>query len=195
MEHYYTQTIGETSEGWFTYPRLYRELVEKIPQNGIFVELGSWKGKSISYFAVEVINSNKNIKIYAIDTWLGSDEHSQDPWIKSEKLYELFLANISKVSSVVTPIRGDSCLSAAKFENNSVDAIFIDACHEYENVKADIKAWLPKIKKGGIMSGHDYYWGQDRPEGPPVKKAVIEIFGENDVIFTGIYENCWMVNI
>jgi hypothetical protein len=34
--------------------------------------------------------------------------------------------------------------------------VYIDANHTHEEVKKDIQAWLPKIKKGGIISGHDY---------------------------------------
>jgi predicted O-methyltransferase YrrM len=55
------------------------------------------------------------------------------------------------------------------YENRSLDFIFIDASHEYEDVKKDIIAWYPKLKLGGIIAGHDYtsYDG--------VKKAVDEI--------------------
>lgn len=42
-------------------------------------------------------------------------------------------------------------------QNESVDFVFIDANHKYEFVKEDIKTWYPKVRKGGILSGHDYY--------------------------------------
>jgi len=43
-----------------------------------------------------------------------------------------------------------------KIKNGSLDLVFIDANHSYENVKEDIGNWLPKIRKGGIICGHDY---------------------------------------
>jgi len=65
---------------------------------------------------------------------------------------------------------------AAKFfANGSLDLVFIDGDHSYEMVKLDIELWLPKIKKGGIMCGHDYNW--IGPDGyPGVQKAVDEKF-------------------
>jgi predicted O-methyltransferase YrrM len=66
-----------------------------------------------------------------------------------------------------------------------VDFVFIDADHEYDSVVKDINAWLPKIKQGGIISGHDYF----NPCG--VKKAVDEKFG-NEVKFNG---PCWYVEL
>jgi predicted O-methyltransferase YrrM len=193
LEHYFRETIGEQPEGWFTYPRLYTELVQKIPNNGIFVEVGSWKGKSIVYFAVEAINSNKNIKIYAVDNWLGDENHINDPDVVQSTLYSTFLQNIKKVDHIITPIRGDSAQSAQLFQDQSVDACFIDACHEYEYVKTDILAWYPKIKSGGIICGHDYMWFHERPGGPPVKKAVDEVLGSYNIEYTGMCENCWKV--
>ena len=53
------------------------------------------------------------------------------------------------------------------YENESLDFVFIDACHEYSCVKEDIIAWYPKIKKGGVLAGHDI-------NAEEVRKAVIE---------------------
>ena len=61
-----------------------------------------------------------------------------------------------------------------KFKDNSLDFIYIDALHTYEGCKKDIKLWWPKLKKGGLFSGHDYINGR-LPEGNfGVKKAVDE---------------------
>lgn len=54
------------------------------------------------------------------------------------------------------------------------DMIFLDAMHTYEDVKADIERWWPRVKSGGLMAFHDY--GHDHF--PGVKQAVDERFGE-----------------
>lgn len=64
MEHFY-QNIGED---WFTYPNLYKEMVEKSSNGSLFVEVGSWKGRSASFMAVEILNSKKDIKFDCVDT-------------------------------------------------------------------------------------------------------------------------------
>lgn len=71
-------------------------------------------------------------------------------------------------------IRADSVEAANEIPDGYLDFVFIDADHTYEGCKRDILAWLPKVRPGGIISGHDYEngtaWG--------VKQAVDEIFGE-----------------
>ena len=57
---------------------------------------------------------------------------------------------------VVKLIKGHSQDAVKNYEDESIDFCFIDGSHEYEDVKADILAYLPKVKKGGILSGHDY---------------------------------------
>jgi predicted O-methyltransferase YrrM len=69
-------------------------------------------------------------------------------------------------------IRGGSSESARFFEDGSVDFVFIDADHVYDRVKEDILAWLPKVKPGGIIAGHDYNAAHQG-----VLQAVPEIFG------------------
>jgi len=65
------------------------------------------------------------------------------------------------------------------------DVVYIDACHTYECVKADIIHWLPLTKT--IISGHDYYHGGDFLEKHPhiagVSVAVDEVLGEPDQTF------------
>lgn len=56
--------------------------------------------------------------------------------------------------------------------NHSLDFVFIDGLHDYDSVKADIEAWYPKVRYGGIVSGHDYYQGKSGKMG--VMKAVDE---------------------
>lgn len=63
------------------------------------------------------------------------------------------------------------------FTDASFDFVFIDADHRYEGVKADILGWMPKVKKGGIIAGHDYKVPGRRH--PGVKRAVNEIFGDD----------------
>jgi hypothetical protein len=75
--------------------------------------------------------------------------------------------------------RMTSLEAAQDVADESLDFVFIDADHSYECCLADIKAWLPKIKPGGFISGHDY----DNPDYPQfgVKRAVEEVFGEVEV--------------
>ena len=155
MEHIYEQP--QFGENWFGgVEPLYSKFVELMSNGSVFVEVGCWKGKSTSYMGVEIVNSGKNIKCYAVDTWRGSEEHRGDDLIINDTLYDLFLQNTASLSHVITPVRKPSVEAAKDFADGSVDIVYIDANHTYEEVKKDIEAWLPKVKKGGIISGHDY---------------------------------------
>jgi hypothetical protein len=170
MQHFYNQP--QFGEDWFTFPGFYSYLVNILPNGSHIVEVGSWKGRSSVYMAVEIENSNKKIKFDCVDTWLGSPNeelHQQDQLVKEDKLYDLFLSNIEPVKNIITPVRMTSVEASNSYEDQSIDVVFIDACHDYECVKEDIKAWLPKVKLGGIISGHDIDW-------PGVKQAIYEMF-------------------
>ena len=184
MNHIYD--LPEFGENWFSYPNLYKSMVEKFSSGSKFVEVGSWKGKSAAYLAVEIVNSNKNISLDCVDTWVGSNEdaHTNDFYVKSNTLYELFIKNTSSLSSVINPIRMDSINASKMYKDNSIDFVFIDASHEYDNVKADISAWFPKVKIGGIIAGHDYNGNWEE-----VVKAVDEFF-INKKFLTD--EGCWI---
>lgn len=149
--------------GFFDYPDLYQMWFNKVPENGIMVEVGSWKGKSTSCMGSIIKNSNKKVKFYAIDTWEGSEEHQEDVkelLSQGTNLFEVFKNNIEScgVTDYVIPIQSTSLDAVKLFDDSSIDFVHIDASHDYENVLADISVWYPKVKPGGIISGDDYVW-------------------------------------
>jgi predicted O-methyltransferase YrrM len=133
---------------------------------------------------VEIINSGKPIKLYCVDTWNGSIEHQDMDCIKNDSLYNEFISNTALLDSVIVPLRMSSLEAAIQFEDNSIDFVFLDASHEYEDIKADIKAWYPKVKPGGLFAGHDYAWDG-------VNKAVKEFAQEHDKFILDS-ELCWI---
>ena len=202
LKHFWQDPMFE--EGYFTYPNLYSFSVQNFPTNSHFVEVGCWKGRSAAYMAVEIHNSGKSIRFDCVDTWAGSvteEPHQTDEYVQSGTLYEKFLSNTETVKHIITPKRGDSVEMAESYEDDSLDFVFIDGDHRYEFVKADIEAWVPKVKSGGIVSGHDYGWCTD------VRAAVHEYFGEGEGKFEDQYgvgyasysdpwrEGCWIVKI
>ncbi len=82
-------------------------------------------------------------------------------------------------------ITTESPRCAEIYKDKSIDFVFIDGDHSYDAVIKDIKAWLPKIKTGGILSGHDY-------EIPSVKKACHDVLGERN-LEDPWKEGCWML--
>lgn len=173
-------------ENWFTFPELYKQVVEEASSRSVFVEVGCWKGKSSAYMAVEIANSQKDITFYCVDTWTGSKEH--EGYSELQNLYNIFLENMNPVSQFYFPLKITSLEASKKFKDNSVDFVFLDAAHDYQNAKQDILAWWPKVKVGGILAGHDYW---DNPSWGDVKRVVDELFLNEGV---KVQENCFLVN-
>ena len=174
----------EFGENWFSYPKLYSNVVNEFPSGSKFIEVGSWKGKSSAYMAVEIANSQKDIEFICIDTWEGSVEHQDFKELKN--LYDIFKSNMKPLEKYYRSIKSKSLDAVNLFSDNSLDFVFIDASHEYEDVKNDINAWFPKVKVGGVLAGHDYYENNDFA--PGVKMAVNEIFRDFETS-----ENCFIV--
>lgn len=158
--------------GWFDFADFYNFIVDRF-DNANFVEIGTWKGASISYLAKRVKQKHKNINIFGIDTFKGTPgEHDEDIDIINGTLYQTYLKNTSPYN--IKTIIGDSHLVHKRFIDEGIDFLFIDGDHHYESVKQDLINWYPKICKGGIISGHDYAFGGDCGVIP----AVDEFFGQ-----------------
>lgn len=170
MEHYY-----QNLPGWAAFGELYIAMVEKAPQEAQFVEVGSWLGRSAALMGVEILNSGKAINFVCVDPWQDGGPDLKDTKyfkdLKVQNVYSTFLRNIEPVRHVITPLRMNSLDAAAKFADGEIDFLMLDGDHSYEAISADIEAWLPKMKPGGVMAGDDYLW-------PGVTKAADEQFGE-----------------
>ena len=170
MQHYW-HTL--TCESWFNYADLYKRMVEAASDNAHFVEVGSWKGKSASCMGVEIVNSQKKIRFDCVDIWTIPSylmPHVQPNHTLDEDIFHIFMETIDPVKEVVNIVRSISWEAADLYPDNSIDFVFVDACHDYDSVSKDIFAWYPKVKVGGIIAGHDI-------EAADVKRAVREYFG------------------
>lgn len=153
------------------------------------VELGSWTGDS-AIAMCEAVNSVCPLEVHCIDHWNGGNE-KQRTYAETHDVYEEFRRNIESrgFERLVIPHRDDTVSAASHWGvGNSapnVDLLFVDAGHSYEECLADILAWIPYLKAGGMICGHDY-----SHVFPGVKRAVHEVFGFDDVVVLG---TMWIV--
>jgi predicted O-methyltransferase YrrM len=140
-------------DGWFNHQAAYDYLIHNMPQDGKFVELGAWLGKSSAYLC----DTATYQEITIVDTWKGSPNEltTTHKLATQQNIYNLFVENMG--TRKYKAIKATSKAASKKFANESLDVVFIDLTHTYEAVKEDIKLWLPKVKKGGFIAGDDYH--------------------------------------
>jgi len=145
-------------------------------------EIGVKEGRFIEY----MLANNPELSMYAVDPWEGQRGATEDylewDWVD---IYKAYRTRIRPHFNRVTEHRKYSKDAARYIPDGLLDFVFIDAQHDYDSVLKDIDIWLPKVKNGGMISGHDY----NPDKFPGVCKAVHERFlapmtGEND---------CWVV--
>jgi len=135
----------------------------------VFAEIGVFKGRLIK----RIFGSQKNREIlkeyWAIDPWKlypGHQPETEEGW---DRLYEAVCKRMV-LHKQLRVLKLTSVKAASLFPDKYFDFVYIDANHRYESVYADICAWLPKVKDGGILGGHDYNHKQ-------VKQAISEVLG------------------
>lgn len=151
-------------DGWLTDSEANRlfDLASQLPdQAPILVELGSWVGKS-SVVLSHAVKNKPGAKLYCVDPFNAAGEAASVDDYKSRQekfashLHGVFQNNMANYGapSLVESIQAYS-FDAAKDWDQKIDFIFIDASHDYEDVKKDIEDWAPFIKPGGIIAFHD----------------------------------------
>jgi predicted O-methyltransferase YrrM len=136
------------------------ETARSMPENAVVVEIGSFKGRS-SVATCEGLSSVPGARFVAIDPWRRKDVRTGDVYEAGDpdedRVYRRFLRNTGPYD-FVEPMRTTSLEAVKDFADESVDWIFIDGDHRFDAIRADILAWYPKVKPGGLVSGHDYSW-------------------------------------
>jgi predicted O-methyltransferase YrrM len=137
-------------EGWHP-AEMMRHLTELVYGLDTVVEVGSWLGHSALALAQGCAG-----RVYCVDHWRGS--HGCGAVDDPLDLYMRFLDHVhSNVSGWrVVPLYGESVTVARLFKVSAVDLVYIDGEHSYDAVTADLLAWVPKVKAGGIVCGDDY---------------------------------------
>jgi len=149
----------------------------------VIAEVGVYKGGTTKY----LLDNLPGIQMYyAVDLWKHYDDFTDilDPkrtMINDDmdKIYENFIKRIDKYDKVVV-MRMMSITAASLIKDETLDIVFIDANHAYKYVKEDIMLWLPKVKKGGIISGHDYGLEHRKPKFG-VTQAVNELIPDAEI--------------
>jgi hypothetical protein len=130
-------------------------IIEILNQNDakVGVEIGVFKGG----FSREILDGWGG-KLYMVDPWrpLGDEYIDSSNHKFHTTAYSDAMESIRGYEDRAIMIRALSDQAVELFADESLDYVYIDGNHSYEYVKKDIEMWWPKLKKGGLMSGHDY---------------------------------------
>jgi len=153
------------------------ELVKLLPKKSIAAEVGVAEGN----FSFDLLEAGVGV-LYSIDNWRhipGVTGDGNFPQDFHDKNYETAKERLSKYGYRSLIFKGLSVDMAAQIPDNSLELVYLDGAHYYSGVLADLKAYYPKLKPGGIMAGHDYL----NPD-YGVKQAVEAFIFEERIITT-----------
>lgn len=149
----------------------YEVMANSLTNNAKIAEIGIMCGRSAVFLSEELTKINKCVEFHCVDIVAPSQFIvERQAFIKDNNLNQTLIY-----------LEMASARAATTFRDEYFDFIFIDADHSYENVIKDIKAWFPKVKSKGIISGHDYYNYYAHNDYPGVRQAVDEFFGADNI--------------
>ena len=126
------------------------------------LKIGAEIGVDKAGFSNHILSKTKIETYYCIDTWqddFGSDCKPEYFDKDGNKRFNEALNALNALKSYgsrVVMMRMTGMEASTKIPNESLDFIYIDGDHSLEGIYTDIKAWLPKLKIGGLIGGHDY---------------------------------------
>lgn len=136
-------------------PRLFKELGFKVG-----AEIGVFDGSYSRY----LLRYCPGLKLYAIDAWESYEGYNDYSAKRIDQAYETAKTLLSEYDCVIMRGRSDDKKILDQIPDESLDFVFIDGNHMYEFVVADIAAWSKKVRKGGIVYGHDFDDYTDNPK-------------------------------
>ena len=132
----------------------------------IGAEIGVYEG----YYSEVLCTHIPHLKLFCIDIWERVKGSTGRNWH-----YDIVKQRLAPYDC--TLIKKFSMDAVKDFADESLDFVYIDAHHNYEYVRDDIREWSKKVRPGGIVSGHDYYVGKSGNTG--VIRAVDEYVKEH----------------
>ncbi len=166
--------------------------IRQLERPIVGAEVGVFRGNT----SEALLSEFRDLSLWMVDPWSTFDGESQfdrasqaefDSSMEAAMLWSEFAKNRRYV------LRQASPAAAERFSDGSLDFVFIDGNHLYENVVADITAWWPKVRRGGLMTGHDYAVYGDATGKWGVKRAVDEFVSAADRELTLGLDGMWMV--
>jgi predicted O-methyltransferase YrrM len=163
--------LAKKVDGWMDPPDLdfLYNVASFVKEGDKIVEVGPWRGRSTT----ALVLGAKTKDITVVDKWegtIGEEEYFPTTGIP---IREEFIANMKKTGLVPAMIYEESWKGSERFADGSITLLFIDANHTEDFVYRDIISWLPKVRKGGIICGHDWY------SKPGVPIAVRKVLAEH----------------
>jgi predicted O-methyltransferase YrrM len=161
-------------------------LVNKVV-SGILCEIGCWTGHSTAILAKH--SETIGTKMIVVDNFGGNEGTPLIEYARDNSVKEIFLENMRELGLLDSINLFDMNSNEAHkyLDNESLSFLFVDAGHTYEQVKNDLNNYIPKVKSGGVICGHDYesntfderYINEDYVDGKHhgVIKAVNEVLG------------------
>lgn len=171
--------MGFDGDGFYVNEEDIKDIFSKNTiQTGI--EVGCWLGASTRHIASLLPQGGK---LYAVDHFLGSEEHQNNGRI--HRLYRQFLSNVihAGLTDKIIPVKMYSLEAAQYLSNITADFIYIDAGHKTEDVLADLRAWYPRVREQGVFCGDDWEW--------PSVRAAVQIFAEERNLIIESRVNFW----
>jgi Methyltransferase domain len=131
-------------------------ILNELKLVGVGVEVGVFRGE----FTEMLLRNWMGSLLILVDPWRHLPNYF-DSWnltnSEMEENYRFTIARLSPYLDRIHILRKMSQEAVLDVADGSCDFIYIDANHSYEAVSADLRAWYPKLRSGGMMAGHDYF--------------------------------------
>lgn len=140
--------------------------------NGVGFEIGTLFGG----YAAKILEGWTVGHLYCVDTWQNQPQdkyHDGANLLNMETVYQQALNGVGK-NPRCQLVRAMSTDAAMAIKDESLDFAYLDANHAVDAIRADIRAWFPKVKVGGLFCGHDFYIRYDNDTNSDAQTAVME---------------------
>lgn len=121
------------------------DLVSLLPKGAVGVELGVARG----VFSHALLSTGRFRLLFSIDKWAGDRGHNDEEYQDAYALLSQFK------ESIVLRYTFESVVGC--FRDRSLDFVYVDGyAHTGQDQGKTLTQWLPKLKSGGLLAGHDY---------------------------------------